>query len=125
MFDNNELEDFMKKSNEQMPDGVIDASSYVKVFSDISRSLIGSDPGNEISRMGFMASVMSHIDDSSYEEMMVSCAEVVGTLCFHILTLMSIGIHLDEDFMVKYSDLINNNAIPNVEADNGIIPYWN
>lgn len=119
-------EDDINKAVENLdsvPDGLIDNSDYVNTFIAVYEAMKNLEPESEDSRLLFMMRVINMMGDDS--EISSRVLEVVTCLSFHIVNFMEIGTILRDDFVEKYISNLSDEIIPRLEAEKGVMPYWN
>jgi hypothetical protein len=123
-FDPEDINKIMNSPYERMPDGMVDASSFVNLFHQITSDLLNTDSQDDKSRMTWMLSVVNHLDQMNQESMTMSSVEIISCLCFHTLTLYNICHAYDSDFIQKYVEILNESIMPEMRENGTFIPYW-
>ena len=124
MFDKNDFEN-MKKFNNNIPDGVMDASSFYEDLVFLSNLLEKTNFDSPDERMESMMNVINYFyikgDD---EELYLDQDRVYGitiALLFHLCNIFS---GIDDEDRVDYWNTVNNEMLPDMSKDKTIIPYW-
>lgn len=108
---------------DSVPDGVIDNSQYVGIFSAVYEALNNVDISSENSRLLCMMRIINILDDDN--ELPPRVYEVVTSLIFHVVNLLEVGNMVREDFISKYMTSVGEEIIPRLEQEKGMMPYWN
>jgi hypothetical protein len=120
LFGDDDFEKFIEKSTNSVPDGVVDGTSYINIFSNFANYLAMLDPEDEQSRVLFMMNTMNLIDNNDP----TSAYEVLSACCYHVVTLLSAGIFYNENFKEIYMKMVYDEIIPNLSENASTMPYW-
>ena len=123
-LDPEDMSNLVRDVSGKMPDGLVDATSFVDIFAIISESLLEIDCSDEQNRMVWMINVINCLNQENIETLTFSSVEAISALCFHVLTLFSACNQYDEDFHEKYSFILKNNVISDMKDNNSLMPYW-
>jgi hypothetical protein len=124
MFDESDFDALQERMND-VPDGVLDASPYVKVFKKVYDHLYNLDVDDETSKVRFMMNIMNLFDpEEDPDEVTSTVYEIMAVMSFHIVQLIGITQRYEEDFKNMYIAHLREKIIPDLEENSGAVPYW-
>lgn len=111
-----EFEQFLSKTENEMPDGLMDASSYVnKIESVVKAMATFIDHESDVSRMSFMMKLFSICSDS--DEGLVAV--------LYILSLIITSLDdLSEGSYYSMISSFEDDIIPILKENQSSVPYW-
>jgi len=119
------LEDAYNKHKDQMPDGVVDASGYIDVVKTIVNSISHLDNKDTSENIKFMTTIMDIFMSEDLEIDVDKIMEAITAMAFVVTTTMQFANNLDDEFVSKYINSMNDNVLPVMEKEARAIPYWN
>lgn len=120
MFNEDDFEK-LRKEEEGVPDGVIDASDYLDIMKEVTDILSNLDYEDSTSRMTAMMEIVNLIYNEDGE---IDQNDTIGTLIslsFHIISILR---NLEDEDRISYFDYTKEDVISNLEEDVKILPYW-
>jgi len=123
-FSDDDIDQAIRNMGE-VPDGLIDNTGYVNLFSAHIEAIKSLNIEDEESRLIYMMRVVNMIGDQSAEDFEVRSIENITCMTFHIVNLLQIGSMMKHDFMEMYIDSLENEVLPKLVEDQGAMPYWN
>lgn len=124
MFDESDFDALQERMND-VPDGVLDASPYVKVFKKVYDHLYDLDIDDETSKVRFMMNIMNLFDpEEDPDEVTSTVYEIMAVMSFHIVQLIAITQKYEENFKSMYIAHLREKIIPDLEESSGAVPYW-
>lgn len=120
MFNEDDFEK-LRKEEEGVPDGVIDASDYLDLMKEVTDILSNLDYEDSTSRMTAMMEIVNLIYNEDGE---IDQNDTIGTLIslsFHIISILR---NLEDEDRISYFDYTKEDVISNLEEDVKILPYW-
>lgn len=119
------LEDAYNKHKGEIPDGVVDASDYIDVVKTIVNSLSHLDNDDTSENIKFMTTIMDVFMSEDLEVDIDKIMETITAMAFVVTTTMQFANGLDDEFVSKYINSMNDNVLPVMEKEARAIPYWN
>lgn len=116
----------VRKTQSTVPDGVIDGSSYVKVFTDFAKNLSNLDTDDVNSRIQFMMDIVNpvYLDENAQVMDKTYVFDLITCMSFHIVQLLVHGYRSSDEFKNSYIDLLNKEIIPGIIKECESLPYW-
>jgi len=119
------LEDAYNKHKGDVPDGVVDASGYIDVVKTIVNGVSYLNSPDTSDNIKFMTTIMDTFMDEDLEVDLDKIMEAVTAMAFIVTTTMQFANGLDDEFVGKYIDSMNDNVLPVMEKEARAVPYWN
>lgn len=119
------LEDAYNRHKGEIPDGVVDASDYIDVVKTIVNSLSHLDNDDTSENIKFMTTIMDVFMSEDLEVDIDKIMETITAMAFVVTTTMQFANGLDDEFVSKYINSMNDNVLPVMEKEARAIPYWN
>lgn len=124
MFNNDDF-DFVKDSNDTVPDGLIDASDYQEMNERITELLSQTDFSSVNGKMEFMMNVMNMFADEDGENVDPNATfGVVLALTFHLNNIFGNLQNSDPEGLTEYFDFVKNELLPAMKEESTSLPYW-
>lgn len=120
MFNMDDFES-MKKTQDEVPDGIIDASDYYNDMEVVTNILAGIDYDDMTSRMHGMMNLMNSTYDDDGDMNSERVTGVVIALSFHFVNMMN---NLDEESREEYFNYAKNEVLQQIKDDVASLPYW-
>lgn len=116
----------IKKSELDMPDGLVDGNHYLEVFQDFAKYLEELDVTDYESKVKFMMNIVNPVFVGDTEEVnTVYVFDLITCMSFHIVQLIVSANGFNEEFKNKYIEILHDDIIPSVKSECEGIPYWN
>ena len=117
------MDDFEKMgdTNNEVPDGIIDASDYYNDMEVVTNILAGIDYDDMTSRMHGMMNLMNSTYDDDGDMNSERVTGVVIALSFHFVNMMN---NLDEESREEYFNYAKTEVLQQIKDDVSSLPYW-
>jgi len=117
------MDDFerMSETNNEVPDGIIDASDYYNDMQIVTNILSGIDYDDMNSRMHGMMNLMNSTYDDDGDMNSERVTGVVIALSFHFVNLMN---NLEQESRDDYFNFAKNELLEQIKDDVASLPYW-
>ena len=117
------MDDFEKMgdTNNEVPDGIIDASDYYNDMEIVTNILAEIDYDDMTSRMYGMMNLMNSTYDDDGDMNSERVTGVVIALSFHFVNMMN---NLDEESREEYFNYAKNEVLQQIKDDVATLPYW-
>lgn len=123
MFDEDD-QNFLANTEGLVPDGLVDASQYADIMSNILENLKNLDPNNYMSTVSWVVNCVNqcYSNDNGIHSVDASKAtDTVTALAYFILSMAS---HIDEDQWDSFISHNNENVIPELVATAPAMPFY-
>lgn len=125
MFNDDDFEK-MNDMEDQVPDGVLDASDYQRLNEEIAKIYHDTDFLNVESKMKATMSVINLLgSDEDGEDMDADVVfGVVLGLAFHLTNIFTSLAASDPEGLSEYFDYLMNELLPSMKEESEVLPYW-
>lgn len=124
MFNNDDFE-FIKDSQETVPDGLVDASDYQEMNEQITELLSKTDFTSINGKMEMMMNIMNMFALEDGENVDPNATfGVVLALTFHLGNIFSNLQESDPEGLADYFEFMKNEMLPAMREESSSLPYW-